>query len=111
MPSIRIEAGAHLEGREGEVMRAVSEAACRPLSVALAQNDIVMTCRADGLRLVGEGRSERFCRVEIFMLAGRSGEQKAELRREIGRRLAAFGIADADLKLIAIDVPPENLGR
>lgn len=111
MPSIRIEAGPGLHDRKSEVMRAVSEATYAPLSVTAAENDVVMTCHAPGVRIVGSGRSDEFFRVEIKMLAGRSDAQKAELRAAIATSLARFGIADCDLKMIVTDVPPANLGR
>ncbi|MGX1786544.1 tautomerase family protein [Bosea sp. NPDC055332] len=111
MPSIRIEAGAGLQAQRPAVMLAVSQACLAPLGVHAGQNDVVMTCHGPGDRLVGEGRSESFCRIEIYMLAGRDPAQKAGLRSAIALSLAPFGIADDDLKLIVTDVPPANLGR
>lgn len=110
MPSIRIEAGPDLEPQRRAVMLAVSEACLAPLGVHAGQNDVVMACHALGERLVGEGRSDGFCRIEFYMLAGRSPAQKMALRSAIAEALAPFGIADDELKLIIIDVPPANLG-
>lgn len=111
MPSIRIEAGAWLRGRERELMLAVNDATFEPLGVQSEQNDIVINCRDENTRLVAPGRSERFCRIEIKMLAGRSDDQKRHLRSNICRSLQPFGITDADVKLIVTDVPRSNLGR
>lgn len=111
MPSIRIEAGAWLRGRERELMLAVNEATFEPLGVRAEHNDIVMNCRDENTRLIAPGKSERFCRIEIKMLVGRSDDQKRQLRSNICRSLQAFGFSDDDVKMIVTDVPKSNLGR
>ena len=110
MPSIRIETGAWARGREQELMAAVNEATFEPLGVRAEQNDLVINCRDGHARLLALGKSERFLRVEIFMLAGRSDDQKRSLRANLCRALAAFGIAESDVKMIVTDVPRSNLG-
>ncbi len=57
MPSIRIEAGGWLRGRERDVMQAVNEATFEPLGVKAEQNDIVINCRDESTRLISSGRS------------------------------------------------------
>ncbi|MCV9937245.1 tautomerase family protein [Boseaceae bacterium BT-24-1] len=111
MPSIRIEAGAWLLGREREMMLAVNAATFEPLGVGSEQNDIVINCRDESTRLIAPGKSERFCRIEIKMLVGRSDDQKRQLRSNICRSLQPFGIADNEVKMIITDVPKSNLGR
>ncbi|MBN8942020.1 MAG: tautomerase family protein [Rhizobiales bacterium] len=111
MPSIRIDAGAHLRGRQNEVMAAVNSATLEPLGVSPADNDLVMACHDPQTRIVPEGRSERFCLIEIKMLAGRSDLQKKQLRTAIGEALAGFGLGETDIKMITLDIPRGNLGR
>ena len=90
-------------------MAAVSEATFAPLAVDASLNDVVMTCH-DGTRLIAQGRSDRFIRIEIKMLAGRSDQQKRALRASLCQALERFGITDADVKMIVTDVAKENLG-
>ncbi|MDZ4369392.1 MAG: tautomerase family protein [Afipia sp.] len=111
MPSIRIETGVWLLGREREMMLAVNAATFEPLGVGAEQNDIVINCRDESKRLIAPGKSERFCRIEIKMLIGRSDDQKRQLRSNICRSLQPFGIADDEVKMIIADVPKSNLGR
>ncbi|MBA3519790.1 MAG: tautomerase family protein [Rhizobiales bacterium] len=111
MPSIRIETGTWLRGREHDLMLAVSEATFGPLGVRAEQNDVVINCRDAETRLIGPGKSERFCRIEIKMCAGRSDDQKRSLRANISQPLAPFGIPDSDVKMIVTDVPGANLGH
>lgn len=111
MPSIRIDTGLWLRGREHALMLAVNEATFAPLSVQASQNDIVLNCRDENTRLIAPGQSERFCRIEIKMLVGRSDEQKRQLRSNICRALQPFGLTDDDVKMIVTDVPKSNLGR
>lgn len=111
MPSIRVETGMWLRGSELDFMLVLNEATFAPLGVQAEQNDIVLNCRDEKARLIAPGKSDRFCRIEIKMLAGRSDEQKRHLRSNICRSLQAFGLSDNDVKMIVTDVPRSDLGR
>lgn len=109
MPSIRIETGAWLRGREHDLMTTVSEALVRTLGAE--RNDVVINCRDAETRLNAPGKTDRFCRIEIMMLAGRTDDQKRSLRTNICQSLVAFGITEVDVKMIITDVPRGNLGK
>lgn len=110
MPSIRVETGTWPRGREHDVMLAVSEATYGPLGVWAEKNDVVINCREAETRLIPPGKSDRFCRVEIKLVRGRSDGQKRALRESICRSLASFGVTESDVKMIVTEVPRANLG-
>lgn len=111
MPSIRIDAGAHLRGFEREVMIAINRATFETLQVTAAVNDVIIHCHDAEARITPEGRSDRFCLIEIKMLAGRSDDQKRQLRGLFCQVLAGFGVAESDVKMISIDIPRSNTGH
>ncbi|MGH6677989.1 MAG: tautomerase family protein [Bradyrhizobium sp.] len=53
---------------------------------------------------------ERYTHIEIAMFAGRTLATKRALYKAIVGRLAPFGVAAGDIKVILIEVPPENVG-
>jgi phenylpyruvate tautomerase PptA (4-oxalocrotonate tautomerase family) len=59
---------------------------------------------------VPPGRGERYTLVEITLFSGRSLDAKRNLYRAIVRRLGEIGVPDADIKVVLIEVPPENWG-
>ena len=55
------------------------------------------------------GRGERFTRIEITLVAGRSGEAKHALYRAIVARLAEFAVPPGDVKIVLVEVPWDNV--
>jgi hypothetical protein len=53
---------------------------------------------------------ERFTRIEIVLFGGRSLEAKRELYRAMVRNLQPFGIPPEDVKVVLVEITPENVG-
>lgn len=53
---------------------------------------------------------ERYTHIEITMFAGRILATKRALYKAIVGHLSPFGVAAGDVKVILIEVPPENVG-
>lgn len=111
MASIRIDCNATLASVKMDVMEAVQGALLGPFELRADQNDVVITCHASGDRLLPQKKSQDFCLVEVKTLAGKSDEQKRTARTAICAALSRFEVAPDDIKMIVIDVAPENLGR
>jgi phenylpyruvate tautomerase PptA (4-oxalocrotonate tautomerase family) len=56
------------------------------------------------------GCGPRYTLVEITMFSGRSANAKRALYRAIVRNLGTLGVPAADIKIVLIEVPPENWG-
>jgi phenylpyruvate tautomerase PptA (4-oxalocrotonate tautomerase family) len=56
------------------------------------------------------GRGEKYTLVEITLFSGRSMAAKRALYQAIVRNLGAFGVPANDIKIVLIEVPPENWG-
>lgn len=110
MASIRIDCRADLASVRMDVMESVQNALLGPFGLRSDQNDVVITCHADGDRLLPPKVSQDFCLVEVKTLAGKSDKQKRAARDAICAALSRFGVAPDDIKVIVIDVPRANLG-
>jgi phenylpyruvate tautomerase PptA (4-oxalocrotonate tautomerase family) len=53
---------------------------------------------------------EKFTRIEITMFTGRSLDAKRKLYKAIVRNLEPFGVPANDVKIVPVEVPPENWG-
>ena len=60
--------------------------------------------------IIPPGRGEKFTRIEITLFNGRSLEAKRKLYTAIVRNLEPFGVPAEDVKIILLEVPPENWG-
>lgn len=60
--------------------------------------------------MIPESAGERFTRIEIVMFKGRSLPAKRALYQSIVRSLEPFGIPKEDVKIVLVEVPPENVG-
>lgn len=71
-----------------------------------AQVDVIADDLASRLAAV----SELFALVEITMFAGRSGQTKRRLYRELVSELASIGVPEVDVTIVILESVPENWG-
>lgn len=110
MPSTTIVTGGWAQGREMELIAAVQSAFLEALKTPEWDRDIVVALYDDSRRIVPHGKSERFTRIEIKLFAGRSMAAKRELYRTIVENLSALGIPNNAIKILLIEIPPQNWG-
>ena len=110
MPSTRITTGAWAESNAGSLIEAIQGALEESLKIPDWDRDIVLYIVPAGRRIVPSGRSDRYTRIEIAMFAGRSLEAKRALYRCIVRNLERLGVPTTEIKIILVEVPPENWG-
>jgi phenylpyruvate tautomerase PptA (4-oxalocrotonate tautomerase family) len=110
MPSTRITTGAWARGREAAVIEAVQAGLLRGLKVPDWDRDVVIDVCDTARRIVPTGRSDRYTRIEIQLFAGRSLEAKKRLYASIVANLAELGVPKDEIKIILVEVPPENWG-
>ncbi|HEY0526371.1 MAG TPA: tautomerase family protein, partial [Stellaceae bacterium] len=60
--------------------------------------------------VIPQSAGERFTRIEIVLLAGRTLETKRALYETIVRKLAPFGVPPQDVKVVLVEVSNENVG-
>ena len=110
MPSTRIMAGAWARAEAARLVDAVQAALLEALGVPDWDRDVVLNVYEDGFRIIPAGCSNRFVRIEITLFTGRSAETKGTLYAAIAERLGALGVPKADVKVILIEMLPENWG-
>jgi phenylpyruvate tautomerase PptA (4-oxalocrotonate tautomerase family) len=110
MPSTRITTGAWARDREAAVIEAVQAGLLRGLKVPDWDRDVVIDVCDTARRIVPTGRSDRYTRIEIQLFAGRSLEAKKRLYASIVANLAELGVPKDEIKIILVEVPPENWG-
>ncbi|HVY43328.1 MAG TPA: tautomerase family protein [Hyphomicrobiaceae bacterium] len=110
MPSTRITTGAWARGQESAVIEAVQAGLETGLKIPDWDRDVVLDIRGDGTRIVPTGRSDHYTRVEIALFSGRSLEAKRRLYSAIVENLSKLGVPKTEIKIILVEVPPENWG-
>ncbi|SDG41791.1 Tautomerase enzyme [Bradyrhizobium sp. Rc2d] len=110
MPSTRITVGGWARGSEPEVIEAVQSALLSTLKIPDYERDVVLDIYDAAARIVPTGRSERYTRIEIVMFSGRSLEAKRALYKALVRNLCVLGVPSTEIKIILLEVPPENCG-
>jgi phenylpyruvate tautomerase PptA (4-oxalocrotonate tautomerase family) len=110
MPSTHIITGEWAQGRETALVEAVESAFVAALKTPQWDRDIVVDLYGANRRIVPEGKSERYTRIEIKLLSGRSMGAKRNLYRAIVDNLGALGIPREEIKILLIEIPPENWG-
>lgn len=111
MPSTRIETGAGWIGhRHPDVIDAVQMALEDVLGVPDWDRDVILTEHPIDKRIVPTGRSEKFTRVEIVLVPGRSDTAKRALYRQICDNFESLGVPRPDVKIVLIETSVENWG-
>jgi phenylpyruvate tautomerase PptA (4-oxalocrotonate tautomerase family) len=110
MPSTRITTGTWARGREATIIEAVQNALLTSLKIPDHDRDVVIDLYDEASRIVPTGRSERYTRIEILLFSGRSLEARKALYSTIVANLSALGVPAGEIKIILIEVPPQNWG-
>jgi phenylpyruvate tautomerase PptA (4-oxalocrotonate tautomerase family) len=111
MPSTRLETRAGWIGsRHAEIIAAIQRALIEGIRIPENDRCVRIFEYPDHAFAPPPGRGPAYSVLEISMFAGRSIEAKARLYAALQRELAAFGLAEGDLKIIVHDVPVENWG-
>jgi phenylpyruvate tautomerase PptA (4-oxalocrotonate tautomerase family) len=93
-----------------ELIEAVQTALSTAIKIPEWDRDVVVELCDANRRIVPTGRSERFTRIEIKLFAGRSLEAKRSLYQSIVRNLAVLGIPKNEIKIILLEIPPQDWG-
>jgi phenylpyruvate tautomerase PptA (4-oxalocrotonate tautomerase family) len=110
MPSTHIITGEWARGREMALIEAVQSAFVAAIKTPQWDRDVVVDLYDANRRIAPEGKSERYTRIEIKLLSGRSMGAKRSLYKSIVDNLAALGIPREEIKILLIEIPPENWG-
>lgn len=110
MPSTRITTGTWARGREATIIEAVQAALLTSLKIPDYDRDVVIDLYDEASRIVPTGRSERYTRIEILLFSGRSLEARKALYSTIVANFSALGVPAGEIKIILIEVPPQNWG-
>ena len=110
MPSTRITTGTWARGREASVLESVQEALLSSLKIPDYDRDIVLDLYEADRRIVPSGRSERYTRIEVVLFSGRSLDAKRSLYQAVVANLHGLGVPANEIKIVLIEVPPENWG-
>lgn len=111
MPDILVEVrGTWLDGKQADFLKAAHRAVVRALGTPDDEPLARLVEHAAGSYLTPLAAGERFTRIEIVLFGGRSLEAKRELYRAMVRNLAPFDVPPEDVKVVLVEVPPENVG-
>lgn len=110
MPSTRITTGTWARGNEERIIAAVQDALLSALRIPDYDRDVVLDLYEATRRIVPTGRSERYTRIEVAMFSGRSLDAKKSLYGALVANLAGAGVPADEIKIILIEVAPENWG-
>lgn len=110
MPSTRITTGIWVRGSEAQAIDAVQRALLASLKIPDYDRDVVLDVYESSERIVPKGRSDRYTRVEVTMFSGRSLDAKRALYRAVVENLKVLGVSPSEIKIVLIEIPPENWG-
>jgi len=110
MPSTRITTGLWARGSETRLIEAVQSALLSALKIPDYDRDVVLDLYDEVSRIVPTGRSDRYVRVEITLFSGRSLDAKKALYNALVANLSALDVPSNEIKIVLIEVPPENWG-
>lgn len=110
MPCVRIATGHWAVGSELKLIEAVQSALVAAFRIPESDRDVVLDLYDENRRIVATGRSERYTRIEIVGIAGRSMDAKRALFATIADNLEAVGVPRNETRTFLIEPPAENWG-
>jgi phenylpyruvate tautomerase PptA (4-oxalocrotonate tautomerase family) len=111
MPDVLVEVrGDWVEPCKARFLEAIHAALVETIKIPLDDKVIRLIQHAPENFVIPPARGDKFTLIEITMFAGRSLEAKRKLYKALVRNLVPFGVPPADVKIVLIDVPPENWG-
>jgi hypothetical protein len=111
MPDILAEIrGFWLNGRQTEFLKALHNAVVESLQTPGDEPLARLLMHSTDSYLIPRAAGERFTRIEIVLFKGRTLEAKRRLYQTIVRNLSPFGIPSEDVKVVLVEVTPEDVG-
>jgi hypothetical protein len=110
MPCVRIATGTWAVGVERGLIEAVQSALVSAFEIPEWDRDVVLELYDANRRIVGNGRSERYTRIEIVGIAARSMDAKRLLFKTIADNLEAVGVPRTETRIFLIEPPAESWG-
>ena len=110
VPSANIITGSWAAGREVALIEAVQAAFVAAVGTPPSDRDIVVDLYDHSRRIVPDGKSERYTRVEIKLFPGRTLAAKRNLYRTIVENLAAAGVPEQEIKILLIEIAAQDWG-
>jgi hypothetical protein len=111
MPDMLVEVrGSWLNGKQTAFLEAAHEAVVQALRTPADEPLARLVEHPAGNYLTPKASGPRFTRVEIVLFAGRSLDAKRQLYRAMVQNLRPFGVPPEDVKVVLIEVTPENVG-
>ncbi|HXQ50122.1 MAG TPA: tautomerase family protein [Stellaceae bacterium] len=111
MPDVLVEVrGTWLGSGKARFLDAIHAAMVEAIKIPLDDKLLRLVAHAPDDFIIPPGRGEKFTRIEITLFNGRSLEAKRKLYTAIVRNLEPFGVPAEDVKIILLEVPPENWG-
>lgn len=110
MPCVRISTGTWAAGSEMKLIEAVQSALVAAFGIPERDRDVVLDLYEANRRIVSNGHSERYTRVEIVGIAARSVEAKRALFKAIADNLQAAGVPRKEMRIFLIEPAPESWG-
>ena len=93
-----------------KLIEAVQSALVSVFKIPEWDRDVVLDLYDANRRIVSQGRSERYTRVEIAGIAARSKEAKRALFKAIAENLKAVGVPRTETRIFLIEPPAESWG-
>jgi hypothetical protein len=111
MPDILVEVrGSWLAGKQAAFLDAVHRAVVQALRTPDDEPLARLIEHPTDNYLTPHAAGNRFVRIEIVLFEGRSLDAKRELYRAMVRNLRPFDVPPEDVKVVLIEIPPENVG-
>jgi phenylpyruvate tautomerase PptA (4-oxalocrotonate tautomerase family) len=111
MPDVLVEVkGSWLADRKIQFAEAIHAALVETLKTPEDDKALRVIEHAPDNFTIPRAAGHTYTRIEIVMFAGRSRETKRALYKTIVAHLAPFGVPGADIKIVLIEVPAENVG-
>lgn len=111
MPDVLVEvSGSWLDGQQAEFLHAVHDAMVAALHTPVDEPVVRLITHPPGCFLIPDAAGERYTRIEIVLFRGRSLQVKRELYRSMAMGLADFEVPPEDVKVVLVEVPPQDVG-
>jgi hypothetical protein len=111
MPDILVEVrGGWLGSQKPRFLDAIHAAMVEALQTPKDDKVLRLTEHQPEQFAVPPSAGEKYTHIELTMFVGRSVAAKRALYNAIVRNIEPFGVPPNDVKIILIEVPPENVG-
>src|SRR5450631_3724626 len=111
MPDVLVEVrGAWLGSQKSRFLEAIRAAMVEALQTPKDDKVLRLTEHKAEQFAIPQSAGDKYTHIELTMFVGRSLAAKRALYKAIVRNLEPFGVPPNDVKMILIEVSPENVG-